>query len=48
MHDVRWKQRFNNYLKALLPLTEAVQLAQVRTLSGLEQLGLIQGFEFNS
>ena len=46
MHDVRWKQRFNNYLKALLTLTEAVQLAQVRTLSRLEQQGLIQGFEF--
>jgi nucleotidyltransferase substrate binding protein (TIGR01987 family) len=46
MHDVRWKQRLNNYLKALLTLTEAVQLAQVRTLSRLEQQGLIQGFEF--
>lgn len=46
MHDVRWKQRFNNYLKAFLTLTEAVQLAQVRTLSRLEQQGLIQGFEF--
>ena len=46
MHDVRWKQRLNNYLKALLTLTEAVQLAQARTLSRLEQQGLIQGFEF--
>jgi len=46
MHDVRWKQRFSNYLKAFLTLTEAVQLAQVRTLSRLEQQGLIQGFEF--
>ena len=46
MHDVRWKQRFNNYLKAFLTLTEAVQLTQVRTLSRLEQQGLIQGFEF--
>jgi len=46
MHDVRWKQRFNNYLKAFLTLTEAVQLAQTRTLSRLEQQGLIQGFEF--
>lgn len=46
MYDVRWKQRLNNYLKALLTLTEAVQLAQVRTLSRLEQQGLIQGFEF--
>lgn len=46
MHDVRWKQRLNNYLKAFLTLTEAVQLAQVRPLSRLEQQGLIQGFEF--
>ena len=46
MHDVRWKQRLNNYLKAFLTLTEAVQLAQTRTLSRLEQQGLIQGFEF--
>ena len=46
MHDVRWKQRFNNYLKAFLTLTEAVKLAQTRTLSRLEQQGLIQGFEF--
>ena len=46
MHDVRWKQRLNNYLKALLTLTEAVQLAQTRTLSRLEQQGLIQCFEF--
>ena len=46
MRDVRWKQRFNNYLKAFLTLTEAVQLAQVRALSRLEQQGLIQGFEF--
>ena len=45
MHDVRWKQRFNNYLKAFLTLTEAVQLSQVRILSRLEQQGLIQGFE---
>lgn len=46
MHDVRWKQRLNNYLKAFSTLTEAVQLTQVRTLSRLEQQGLIQGFEF--
>jgi len=44
--DVRWKQRFQNYLKALETLTEAVSLAQQRELSNLEQQGLIQGFEF--
>jgi len=44
--DIRWKQRFNNYLHALQTLTEAVELAQQRPLTKLEQQGLIQGFEF--
>ena len=44
--DIRWQRRFNNYLKALQTLTEAVQLADKRPLSKLEQQGLIQGFEF--
>jgi nucleotidyltransferase substrate binding protein (TIGR01987 family) len=44
--DIRWKQRFNNYLKALQALAEAVELAQQRPLTKLEQQGLIQGFEF--
>ena len=47
MHeDIRWKQRFNNYVRALQTLTEAVELAQTRDLSHLEELGMIQGFEF--
>lgn len=44
--DVRWKQRFDNYSKALLTLEKAVALAAERPLSELEQQGLIQGFEF--
>ena len=44
--DVRWKQRFSNYLLALQTLTDAVALAQQRPLSKLEQQGVIQGFEF--
>jgi nucleotidyltransferase substrate binding protein (TIGR01987 family) len=44
--DIRWKQRFSNYLKALQTLAEAVELARQRPLSKLEQQGLIQGFEF--
>ena len=44
--DIRWKQRFNNSLKALQALTEAVELAGQRPLTKLEQLGLIRGFEF--
>lgn len=44
--DIRWKQRFSNFRKALQTLAEAAALAQTRPLSKLEQQGLIQGFEF--
>lgn len=44
--DIRWKQRFNNFNRALQTMTEAVDLAAQRDLSRLEQQGLIQGFEF--
>lgn len=44
--DVRWIQRFNHYHKALSQLREAVELAQHRPLSKLEEQGLIQAFEF--
>jgi nucleotidyltransferase substrate binding protein (TIGR01987 family) len=44
--DVRWKQRLDNYLRALAALRRAVDLARQRDLSELEQQGLIQGFEF--
>jgi nucleotidyltransferase substrate binding protein (TIGR01987 family) len=44
--DIRWKQRFSNFSKALQTLTEAIELAQQRPLSKLEKQGLIQGFEF--
>ncbi|HUT56027.1 MAG TPA: nucleotidyltransferase substrate binding protein [bacterium] len=46
MLDVRWKQRFNNFLKAFQSLAEAVDLAGQRELTDLEQQGLIQSFEF--
>ncbi len=46
MQDVRWKQRFDNFLKAFQTLVEAVELARERKLSKLEQQGLIQCFEF--
>lgn len=45
-HDIRWKQRFNNYQRALQQLTLAIQLMAQRPLSDLERQGLIQGFEF--
>lgn len=44
--DIRWIQRFNNFAKAFLQLQEAVELAQQRPLSKLEEQGLIQAFEF--
>lgn len=44
--DIRWRQRFSNYTKALAQLRQAVQLAAQRPLSKLEEQGLIQAFEF--
>ena len=44
--DMRWKQRFSNFRRALQTLADAVELARQRPLSKLEQQGLIQGFEF--
>lgn len=44
--DVRWHQRLSNYNKALLQLNKAVEIANKRTLTDLEQQGLIQSFEF--
>jgi len=46
MQDIRWKQRFSNYIKALQNLSDAKALSEARTLSKLEQQGLIQSFEF--
>jgi nucleotidyltransferase substrate binding protein (TIGR01987 family) len=44
--DIRWKQRFDNYKRALHQLTLAVQLLEQRPLSDLEKQGMIQSFEF--
>ena len=44
--DIRWRQRFDNYQRALQTLIRAVALSAERPLSELEQQGLIQGFEF--
>jgi len=45
-HDIRWKQRFDNFQRALHQLTLAMDLKALRPLSELEQQGLIQAFEF--
>jgi len=44
--DIRWRQRFENYKKALAKLGEAVHLNTQRALSELERQGIIQAFEF--
>ncbi len=46
MRDIRWKQRFDNFLRANQTLREAVDLARARPLTKLEIQGLIQSFEF--
>jgi nucleotidyltransferase substrate binding protein (TIGR01987 family) len=46
MDDIRWKQRFNNFIKAYRELEEAIELAKTKTLSKLEKQGVIQGFEY--
>ncbi|MGC8785257.1 MAG: nucleotidyltransferase substrate binding protein [Armatimonadota bacterium] len=44
--DVRWIQRLAHFRRALAKLQEAVRLAQQRSLSELEEQGLIQSFEY--
>lgn len=43
---IRWQQRLQSFRKAFKRLSDAVQISQERKLSELEQLGLIQAFEF--
>jgi len=44
--DIRWKQRFQNFLKAFALLEEAVKKHNEQGLNELEEQGLIQRFEF--
>lgn len=44
--DIRWKQRFENFQRALRQVSLAMDLKAQRPLTDLEQQGLIQGFEF--
>ena len=44
--DIRWKQRFSNYQKALAQLAEAMELHQQQSLSNIERQGLVKAFEF--
>jgi len=45
-NDIRWVQRFDSYKKALAALERSIEVAKGRSLSELEEQGLIQGFEF--
>ena len=44
--DARWIQRLDNYTKVLTQLINAIELAQSRKLSELEEQGLIQAFGY--
>jgi nucleotidyltransferase substrate binding protein (TIGR01987 family) len=44
--DIRWIQRFQNFLKAFSHLQKAIFIFEQRKLSDLEKQGLIQAFEF--
>ena len=46
-NDIRWIQRFDNFTKTLTQLNNAVTLYNTRSLSELEEQGLIQSFEYN-
>ena len=43
--DIRWKQRFSNYQRALLLLREAME-SDLAALKPLEKEGIIQRFEY--
>ncbi|MBN2065099.1 MAG: nucleotidyltransferase substrate binding protein [Sedimentisphaerales bacterium] len=46
MDDIRWKQRFDNFIRAYREFSEAVALAGQKELTKLEKQGLIQSFEY--
>ena len=43
-NDIRWKQRFYNYQKALVQLTKFIERGE---LSELEEQGIIKAFEYS-
>ncbi len=45
--DIRWKQRLDNFTKALNQLSYGIELMKQRKLFMLEEQGLIQAFEYN-
>jgi nucleotidyltransferase substrate binding protein (TIGR01987 family) len=45
--EIRWKQRFNSFKKAMDNLLEVIEIATIRELNKFEKQGLIQAFEYN-
>jgi nucleotidyltransferase substrate binding protein (TIGR01987 family) len=45
--DIRWRQRLQNFSRAMATMDRAMLITQERTLTELEQQGLIKGFEFS-
>ncbi|GHT83669.1 nucleotidyltransferase [Spirochaetia bacterium] len=45
--DIRWKQRFSNYKKALSHLTSIAEYAKTHELKDIEQLGIVKAFELS-
>ena len=43
--DIRWKQRFNNFVNSLRQMQKAVALTEDHELSDLEKQGLIHNYE---
>jgi nucleotidyltransferase substrate binding protein (TIGR01987 family) len=44
--QIRWKQRLENFKKALVNLEDAVALSETRALSRLEKQGELKAFEY--
>lgn len=44
--DIRWVQRYRHFCQAFEQMKSAVELAEQRDLSDLEEQGLIQAFEY--
>jgi len=46
-HDIRWIQRFQNFKRAFLLLSQVLTQGELDELSDLEQEGVIQRFEYS-
>jgi len=44
--DIRWVQRYKHFIQVFEQLKNAVELAEQRDLSELEEQGMIQAFEY--